>query len=528
MQSIPTSLLTMTLRLRVLLVALSALFVILVMGVQLFTRYQDVEASLTEIVDTLAPASTAVGDLSTDINNMERRLRIYVSSGEDGYRRLYDVAVRAALGNVDELDGLLSDEPRYDTLVASVQRSLDQWLAAVGIPAESAMSDGDPVGAQGILDSTQSQAEYLELTADTYRLSSLLARDEQAALAAASAAAQRLAWGMVLALLLALITPLASYVALRRQVLGPISRLREQLREATTPGQHDSVIVPDGPPEIRELGSDAEALRRALVHEIDESDAAREALEQEGPVVDAIRRELTARSDPSPAGVHIAGVLRPAEGVLAGDFWDRIPLSDGRAAAVICDVSGHGPRAGIVAMRLKTSITLGLISGQDPPQILHRACDAFADEPGRFATIVIMIADPRTGRMEWVNAGHPAPRVIRADGRIEHLNPTGPMVSWLIGAWTMGAIDLGPRDLCLAFTDGILESRDASGAELGDEELDEHLRNAAAASVDPTEVTALLLSEVRARAEALDRDDLTLVALRMDPIPATRIPSPRR
>ena len=313
-------------------------------------------------------------------------------------------------------------------------------------------------------------------------------------------------------------------------VRAPISRLRRHLRLAATPGEHDAVIVPDGPSEIRDLGSDAEALRRALVHEIDESDAAREALEQEGPVVDAIRRELTARAEVGPAGVQIAGVLRPAEGVLAGDFWDRIPLPDGRAAAVICDVSGHGPRAGIVAMRLKTSITLGLIAGQDPPQILHRACDAFADEPGRFATVVILLADPRTGRLDWVNAGHPAPRVVRADGTIERLDPTGPMVSWLIGGWTSGSMLLGPRDLCLAFTDGILESRDADGQELGDVDLDARIRAAAEASSDPAEVTAQVLAAVRERADDLGRDDVTLVALRMDPQPqpVRRIPAPRR
>ncbi len=141
----------------------------------------------------------------------------------------------------------------------------------------------------------------------------------------------------------------------------------------------------------------------------------------------------------------IAGVLRPAEGVLAGDFWDRIPLTDGRAAAVICDVSGHGPRAGIVAMRLKTSITLGLVAGQDPPQILHRACDAFADEPGRFATAVILIADAGTGEVQWVNAGHPAPRIIRADGTIVRLGTTGPMISWLGGTWSMSTERPPPR-----------------------------------------------------------------------------------
>ena len=104
------------------------------------------------------------------------------------------------------------------------------------------------------------------------------------------------------------------------------------------------------------------------------------------------------------------------------------------------------------------------------------------------------------------------------------------MVSWLIGGWTTGSLLLGPRDLVLAFTDGILESRDASGRELGDDDLDTRLRAAAEATDDPAEATALVLAAVRERAEDLSRDDLTLVALRVDPQPqpARRIPAPRR
>ena len=521
----------MTLRMRVLLVALAAAAVMTLLAAQLIVRYADLRSNVAEIVETLAPADAAAGALSTDINNMERRLRIYVSSEQDEFALLYRTSVSSATRNSSTLDDLLGDRPRYVPLLKAVESSLETWLSTVGVPAESAMSSGDQEVAQGILDSPQSQAAYLKLTSDTTQLVTVLAAEQAQALASASAAAERLAWAMGITLLVALTIPLASYVALRRHVLAPITQLRRQLRVAATPGRHDSVIVPDGPSEIRELGSDAEALRRALVHEIDESEAARSALEQEGPVVDAIRRELTARSDRGAAGVQIAGVLRPAEGVLAGDFWDRIPLPDGRAAAVICDVSGHGPRAGIVAMRLKTSITLGLVSGQAPDQILHRSCDAFADEPGRFATVVILLADPRTGRLEWVNAGHPAPRVVRADGTIDRLETTGPMVSWLIGGWTVGSTTLSGRDLCLAFTDGILESRDAEGHELGDTDLDTHLREAAAASSDPEEVTARVLAAIRARAEDLSRDDVTLVALRVDPQPhpARRlIPTPRR
>ncbi len=518
----------MTLRHRVVAVALAALAIIAVLGAQLVLRYADTQRSLSEVVDILAPASTAVADLDNDVNNMERRLRIYVSSQSQGMGMLYRAAVISAEVNLEELSTLLEGRQPDSRLVADVQSGLTTWVATVGDPVTSAMDDDEQQVAQEILDSPQSQTAYVQLTADTFRLSTLLTTQQEAALDDLAAAASRLAWTLGAALVVLLLLPLATYVAVRRHVLTPIAALREQLSESATPGHHDAVIVPTGPPELRDLGAEAEGLRRALVHEIDEATAAREALEQESPVVEAIRRELSARTEATPLGVTIAGVLRPAEGVLAGDFWDRIPLTDGRASAVICDVSGHGPRAGIVAMRLKTSITLGLVAGQDPPQILHRACDAFADDPGRFATAVILIADTATGNVQWVNAGHPAPRIIRADGTIERLSTTGPMISWLGGTWTMGTAHLNPSDVVLAFTDGILESRDLAGAELGDDDLDTHLRTAAEQGNDPAEVIAQVLATVRERADDLGRDDVTLVALRMDPQPSPRIPQPRR
>jgi serine phosphatase RsbU (regulator of sigma subunit) len=146
----------------------------------------------------------------------------------------------------------------------------------------------------------------------------------------------------------------------------------------------------------------------------------------------------------------------------------------------------------------------------------------------RHATDVIMIADASRGEVQWVNAGHPAPRLIRADSTIVRLGPTGPMVSWLGGTWTMGTAALDPSDVLLAFTDGILESRDLAGAELGDDDLDTHLRTAAEQATDPAEVIAQVLATVRERADDLGRDDVTLVALRLDPQPTPRIPEPRR
>lgn len=517
----------MRLRTRVWLLVGAALALIALLGATLFVLYGQARRSVDRIVDTLGAAGVAVADLTTDINNMDRRLRIYASKGDPGFRVLYDAASASAQRKVDELNELLGSEREFQAYVTEVDASLTRWLADVGAPARAAMRDGEDSAAQSILDSARSQSDYVQLTADTFRLSSLLAGAEQDALASGASAARRLAWAGFVALIVLLLIPLVGLWVLNRGVLGPLEHLRAQMRRTARAGEHNSVITPIGPPELVEVGADAEALRRALVHEIDQSEAARTALEQEGPVVDAIRRELAARTDPGPPGVHVAGVLRPAEGMLAGDFWDRIPLPDGRMSALVCDVSGHGPRAGIVAMRLKTAITLGLIAGQDLPQILHRSCDAFADEPARFATLAILVADPRSGELEWVNAGHPEPRIVRSTGEVERLAPTGPMVSWLVGTWRVGRTALGPRDTVLAFTDGILESRNAAGDELGDDELDQRLRQAAQANPEPQELSAQILAWVRERSADLGRDDVTLVSLRTEPSQDGQIPVQR-
>lgn len=518
----------MTLRTRVLALIGATVALILALAGQLSMRYQQTHTSLHQVVTQLAPASDATSDLRTSINDMERRLRLYLATGSAGYRRLYKTAVSKTHDDLSTLTELVGADPEYADLINDVSDSREIWLEAVGGPALSAAESGKSTVARDIVDSEAAQADFARLTADAYRLQRFTSRDTNRALNQSAQAANRLAWTLASALLLLLLVPLLVYLVLRRAVLEPISILRRQLRAATADAGHKNVITPTGPPELQQLAGDAEALRRRLVAQIDEATAAQTALAQEGPVVDAIRTELRPRELEHQTGVAVAGVLRPAEGVLAGDFWDRIPLGDGRVAVILCDVSGHGPRAGIVAMRIKTTITMGLLAGADAPTIFHRACDGFADEPARFATAVILIADPRTGQLTWVNAGHPEPRVVSAGGTIERLATTGPMLSWLGGVWAAGNMRLRPEQVVVAFSDGVLESRGEDGAELGDEGLDERLAAALRESTDPGEVISHALAGVRERADSLERDDVTLVALRLDPTPRAVIPAPRR
>jgi hypothetical protein len=75
------------------------------------------------------------------------------------------------------------------------------------------------------------------------------------------------------------------------------------------------------------------------------------------------------------------GVQEPAEGVLAGDWWSAQVLYDGQLAIALTDVSGHGPEAGMEALRLKHVLELSLAQNADPALALSHAASGFRTLP---------------------------------------------------------------------------------------------------------------------------------------------------
>ena len=160
--------------------------------------------------------------------------------------------------------------------------------------------------------------------------------------------------------LVLLIAAAGVIVTLHRWVLHPLELLRDQINRVAGDegygGDREVEIIPTGPPEIRDVGSDADAMRRRLVMKSRWRPAAGEP-QQGGPVVVAIRAELTRENAVFAPGLTIYGELEPSESVLSGDWWDAIALPDGRTALLITDISGHGPDAGIAGLRLKLAVT---------------------------------------------------------------------------------------------------------------------------------------------------------------------------
>ena len=269
-------------------------------------------------------------------------------------------------------------------------------------------------------------------------------------------------------------------------------------------------ITPTGPPEIASVGRDAEAMRRRILNELDLSRGALEALDQQGPVVAALREQLSpSPSEPVP-GIEVGGALHPAEGLLAGDWYDVLALEDGRAAMLVVDVSGHGAEAGLTALRLKEILTTAIRQGLEPERALALAGVTFSDG-NQFASCVIAVLDPAGGRVRWANAGHPPPLVVRQGRDIWALGSTGPILSIMGGEWTAQEADLEHGATVVGYTDGMTEARRGDDF-FGDARLREHLR--ALAAEGPQAIVDALASDARDHAEGRPRDDVTLVALR--------------
>jgi serine phosphatase RsbU (regulator of sigma subunit) len=91
---------------------------------------------------------------------------------------------------------------------------------------------------------------------------------------------------------------------------------------------------------------------------------------------------------------------------------------------------------------------------------LHRSV-----EPGRFVTAFVAFVDAASGAVQYVNAGHNPPFVLRADGTHEWLSEGGTILGILAESpFAAGATVLAPGDLVALYTDGVTEGAEASGA----------------------------------------------------------------
>jgi sigma-B regulation protein RsbU (phosphoserine phosphatase) len=184
-------------------------------------------------------------------------------------------------------------------------------------------------------------------------------------------------------------------------------------------------------------------------------------------------------------GFALHAVNSPAK-LVAGDFYDFFFIDDRRLALVMADVSGKGIPAAIYMAVTRTKLRDFAAPDKTPAQVITELNRSLAAENDRcmFVTLVLGYYDVSTGDLVYVNAGHNPPCLVRKTGRLDVLDPTGPLVAPYPDATFHDAqCRLDPDDLLVLFTDGVTEAGPAGGELFGEERLEALLRSSSSSPV---------------------------------------------
>ena len=195
----------------------------------------------------------------------------------------------------------------------------------------------------------------------------------------------------------------------------------------------------------------------------------------------ALARKIQMSALPSVNGVFLerlefalSAECRPAREV-GGDFYDFYHVPGEKLAFLIADASGKGIPAAMFMMEAKSVIKGCLTEFTDLPEAVaaanRRLCAE--NEAQMFLTAWIGLLDPKTGEMEYVNAGHNRPFIRRADGTVEKVTGKGGMFLGMLDdrTYRSHALKLAPGDRLFLYTDGVTEAMNAGKEIFGEQRL---------------------------------------------------------
>lgn len=232
----------------------------------------------------------------------------------------------------------------------------------------------------------------------------------------------------------------------------------------------------------------------------------------------SVQQHLFPASPPSVSGFEVAGACFPAEAT-GGDFFDYLTMPGGVLGIALGDVSGHGVGPALVMANVRAYLRALSLMGPDPGATLTDV-DRLAHndlQEGWFVTAFLAQLDPAARTLRYAGAGHEA-HLVGVDGQAVKLGSTGLPIGLAReeGIASGPELSMGPGQILLLLSDGVLETQAADGTLFGLTRVLDIVR------LHRDEPAATLVAQIhdaacRFRGSAAQHDDMTIVVVCADP-----------
>ncbi|MBU6199213.1 MAG: SpoIIE family protein phosphatase [Xanthomonadaceae bacterium] len=230
-----------------------------------------------------------------------------------------------------------------------------------------------------------------------------------------------------------------------------------------------------------------------------------------------IQQRFLPQSAPVLPGYRFADSYAAAR-VIGGDYFDYFQYRDGRHGLVIADVSGKAVSGALYMARLSVQVRVFARNLVGPDELLAGLNRKLAHElePGMFVTMLAAAIEPESGRLEFANAGHPAPLLRDPDRRVCELGEHGalPLGAMSDTSFPLHAATITPGACLLLYTDGLDEAHDVSQQLFGKERVIQTLADSGGSAQGT--IDALLADVARFTDGQAQSDDLTLITVARD------------
>lgn len=202
---------------------------------------------------------------------------------------------------------------------------------------------------------------------------------------------------------------------------------------------------------------------------------------------------------------------------VGGDFYDFFKIDDHHFGFTIADVSGKGISAAIFMAVSRTMIKANGVRGISSAECMQTVNDLLSQESlnSMFVTTFYGIFDTQTGEIDYTNAGHNPPYILRADGSIEVVKSNKNIALGVIDglSYKSESMTLQKGDTLIMFTDGVTEAEDVSHNQFGDLRLQESLKELTGS--DSKFIVDTINDKVKAFANGADQnDDITQLVIK--------------